>query len=367
MKIICLQENLKNNLNITQNIIGRNLTLPILNNVLLATEEGRLKISSTNLEIGINTWTAGKIEKSGAITCPAKVLANFINNLPSGKKVELEVKSNNLIVRCENYKATLNCLSADDFPIIPKIKEPTLIALEKNILKGALSGVVGAASLSESRPEITGVLFNFGKRELRLAATDSFRLAERVLVDAARRSEEIRSLIVPQRTIQEVIRVFGEGEGEVKICLGASQILFDGGDAQVISRLIDGQYPDYRQIIPKDFSSQVTMERAELLNVIRAAAVFSDKTSSVKLSLRGKELEILSQDAAVGENKSEIKVQSKGKDVAMNFNYRYLLDGLANIATKQVFLGMISDAAPAILKPVGDESYLYLVMPIKAN
>jgi len=366
MKIICLQENLKNNLNLTQNIIGRNLTLPILNNVLLATEDGRLKISSTNLEIGINTWTAGKVEKSGAITCPAKVLTNFVNNLPN-KKVELEVKNNTLIIRCENYKAILNCLSADDFPIIPKIKEPPLIELDNNILKDALIKVVGAASLSESRPEITGVLFKFAKRELRLAATDSFRLAEKVVVDSNKKSDETRSLIIPQRTIQEVIRVFSEKEGETKICLGAGQILFDGGDAQVISRLIDGQYPDYQQIIPKDFSTQAIIDKNELLGVIRAAAVFSNKTNSIKFSLSDGELEVLSQDADLGENKSQIKVQAKGKKIEVNFNYRYLLDGLANISTKQVFLGLISDSNPAILKPVGDESYLYLVMPIKAN
>ena len=128
MKIICLQENLKNNLNLTQNIIGRNLTLPILNNILLITEDGRLRISSTNLEIGINTWTAGKVEKSGAITCPAKVITSFVNNLPN-KKIELEVKNNNLTIKCDNYKAVLNCLSADDFPIIPKIKESPLIKI----------------------------------------------------------------------------------------------------------------------------------------------------------------------------------------------------------------------------------------------
>ncbi|MBU2036596.1 DNA polymerase III subunit beta, partial [Patescibacteria group bacterium] len=346
--------------------IGRNLTLPILNNVLLTTEDGRLRISSTNLEIGVNTWTAGKVEKSGAITCPAKVLTNFINNLPN-KKVELEVKNNTLIIKCENYKAILNCLSADDFPIIPEIKDQTLIKLKDNELKDALIKVVGAASLSESRPEITGVLFKFNKQELRLAATDSFRLAEKVISDPKRKSEEIKSLIVPQRTIQEVIRVLGEKNSETKICLGEGQILFDSGETQVISRLIDGQYPDYQQIIPKEFPSQAIMEKADLLSVIRAAAVFSNKTNSIKFFLKEGELEVLAQDTDLGENKSQIKAQTKGKKIEVDFNYRYLLDGLANIDTKQVFLGMISDSNPAILKPVGDELYIYLVMPIKAN
>lgn len=366
MKIICLQENLKNSLNLTQNIIGRNLTLPILNNVLLTTEDGRLRISSTNLEIGINTWTAGKVERGGSITCPAKVLANFVNNLPN-KKVELEAKNNTLIIKCDNFKAILNCLPADDFPIIPKIKEPSLIEINNNDFKEALVKVVGAASLSESRPEISGIFLKFEKRELRLAATDSFRLAEKIVSDPNRKSEEIKALIVPQRTIQEVIRILGEKSGETKVCLGDGQILFDGGEVQVISRLIDGQYPDYQQIIPREFSSQALIDRNDLLSVIRAAAVFSNKNNNIRFYLNDNELEVLAQDVDLGENKSQIKAQVKGKKIEVNFNYRYLLDGLANINTKQVFLGLISDSNPAVLKPVGDESYIYLVMPIKNN
>ncbi|MDD2753280.1 MAG: DNA polymerase III subunit beta [Candidatus Portnoybacteria bacterium] len=366
MKVICLQENLKFILNITQNIIGRNLTLPILNNVLLQTENGRLKISSTNLEVGINTWVSGKVEKNGVITCPAKVLANFVNNLPN-KKVELEVKNNTLTIKCENYKANLNGLPADDFPIIPKIEEDPLVELKSGVLRDALLKVVGAASLSESRPEITGILFKFDKRELKLAATDSFRLAEKIIFETNKKSEDVKSLIIPQKTVQEIIRALGEKETDVRICLSASQILFDGGDIQVISRLIDGQYPDYQQIIPKNFSTQATIDRSELLSIIKVAAVFSNKTNSINFSLNNNELEVLSQDPELGENKSKIAAKIQGKKIEANFNYRYLLDGLANIGTKQVFLGLNSDSSPAIIKPIGDESYVYLIMPIKAN
>jgi DNA polymerase-3 subunit beta len=366
MKITCLQENLKYSLNIAQNIIGRNLTLPILNNILLDTEDGRLKISSTNLEVGINTWTSGKIEKKGAITCPAKVLASFVNNLPN-KKIEIEVKNNNLTLKCDNYKASLNCLSAEDFPIIPKIEEKPLIEIKNSILREALLGVVGSASLSESRPEITGVLFKFEKGELRLVATDSFRLAEKVIFEISKSSNGFKSLIVPQKTIQEIVRVLGEKEGETKICLGVGQILFDIGDTQIISRLIEGQYPDYQQIIPKTFSTQVVLDKGELLSVIRAAAVFSNKTNNIKVFINDGDFEVLSQDPDLGENKSQIKTEVKGKKIEMNFNYRYLLDGLANIGTKQVFIGLNSDASPAVFKPAGDDSYVYLVMPIKSN
>ncbi len=366
MKIICLQENLKSGLNIAQNIIGRNLSLPILNNLLLETEKGRLKISSTNLEIGINTWVSCKVEKEGAITCPAKILTGFIGGLPN-KKVELEAKANVLTIKCENYKASLKGLPADDFPIIPKIKEPALAEIKSHVFREGLSRVAGMASLSESRPEIAGVLMKPDKNDLKLVATDSFRLAQKLIFEVNKKAEFVQPLIIPQRTAQELIRILAEEEGDLKICLGSNQILFDTGEAQLISRLIDGQYPDYQQIIPGSFAIQVTVEREEILNVIRIAGLFSSKINDVKFSLQDGKLEILSQDPDLGENKTELPAEIKGKNVQVNFNYRYLLEGLSNIGTKQIFLGLNSESTPAIIKPVGDDTYLYLIMPIKAS
>lgn len=367
MKIICLQENLKSNLNIVQNIIGRNLTLPILNNLLLETENGRLKISSTNLEIGINTWTSGKVEKEGSITCPAKILYNFINNLPN-KKVELEVKNNVLIIKCENYRANLKGLAADDFPIIPKIKNPPLIEIRSNLLKEGLAQVVGSAALSESRPEIAGILLKFNKEGLKLVATDSFRLAEKVILDISKKSQNEGVLILPQRTAQELIRILSEKEGMIKVTVGNNQILFEVDETQLISRLVDGQYPDYQQIIPKSFGTQIIVDREELLNTVRIASLFSSKVNSIKFIIQNNKLEILSQDPDLGENKSQIPIETKGKaNLEINFNYRYLLDGLVNIADKKIFLGFNSEATPAILKPEGRNDYLYIVMPIKTN
>jgi DNA polymerase-3 subunit beta len=365
MRVICLQENLKSNLNIAQNIIGRNLTLPILNNLLLETENNRLKISATNLEMGINTWTMGKIEKRGSITCPAKILAGFINNLPN-KKIELEVKNNNLMIKCENYKANLRGLPAEDFPIIPKIKEPILADIKIGVLKDGLSQVVGSAALSELRPEISGILFVFEKNNLKLVATDSFCLAEKTVFEINKKTD-FNQLIVPQRTIQELIRILSEKEGELRIISDGSQVLFETEGVQLVSRLIDGKYPDYQQIIPKDFSLQATIEREQLLNVVRIAGIFSSKINDVKFSLQSGRLEVLSQDPDLGENKSQLEAKIKGKGLEISFNYRYLLDGLGNIATKEIFLGLNNESSAAIIRPVGDDSYLYVVMPIKTT
>lgn len=364
MKIICLQENLKNNLNITQNIIGRNLTLPILNNLLLETENGRLKISSTNLEIGINTWTSGKIEREGVITCPAKIFFNYINNLPN-KKIELEAKNNILTVKCENYKATIKCLPAEDFPIIPKIKNEPILEIKNTLLKEGLMQVSGCAAISESRPEISGVFFKINKEGLKLVATDSFRLAEKVEKIDKIKSEH--SMILPQRTAQELIRILNEKEGMMKIILGSSQVLFETNEVQIISRLIDGQYPDYQQIIPKSFITQILLNREEFLNAVRVAGFFSSKVNSIKFSVQSGKIEILSQDPDLGENKTQIQTEVKGKELEIDFNYRYLLDGLNNISSKQIFLGLNSDSSPVVLKSAESEDYLYVVMPIKIS
>ena len=347
MRIVCLQENLKNNLNITQNIIGKNLTLPILNNLLLESENGRLKISSTNLEIGINTWTSGKIEREGAITCPAKILFNFISNLPN-KKIELEAKNNVLTVKCENYKATIKGLPADDFPIIPKIKNDPILEINNLSFKEGLMRVSGCAAISESRPEISGVFLNINKEELKLVATDSFRLAEKI-----EKIEKIKSeylMIIPQRTAQELIRILGEKEGITKIILGSNQILFESGEIQIISRLIDGQYPDYQQIIPKNFITQLLLNKEEFLNAVRIAGFFSSKVNNIKFSIQTGKIEILSQDPDLGENKTQIQAEVTGKGMEIEFNYRYLLDGLNNISAKQIFMGFSSESTAAVIE-----------------
>lgn len=369
MKILCRQENLKNGLNIVQNIIGKNLILPILNNILLETQHGRLKISSTNLEIGINCWVAGKVEKEGKITIPAKPFTFFVNNLPN-ENIELEIKDDSLTVKCKNYKTIFKGLSADEFPIIPKIENKSFCSIASNILKNGLTQVVNITALTESRPEISGILFKFNKKNLKLVATDSFRLVEKNLYNLD--SQEEKMIIIPQKTIQELIRILSEKEGDIKLVLNQNQILFDFDNIQLISRLIEGQYPNYEQFLPKDLKIQVILNREEFLNIIRTASIFSGKTGIVKLTINPQKslLEIFAQDPNLGENKSQIPaeismtVKEKGK-IEIDFNYKYLADGLSNLESKKIVFGVNDSSSPAIIKGVENNSYLYLVMPIK--
>ncbi len=367
MNIICLQENFKKALNIVERIIGRNLTLPILNNVLLSIENNKLKISSTNLEIGINCWIPGKIKERGSITVPAKLINDFVNNLPN-EKIELRVKDKQLELKCKKFKSILKGLSADDFPIIPKIKLQPLINIKNNLLKNSFIQVVEMASTSESRPEISGIYINFYKNTIKLAATDSFRLAEKNIEINSKELKE-QSIIIPQRTVLEVIRILSEKkeQEEVKITLSNNQILFDFNNTQIISRLIDGQYPDYQQIIPSNSETEVIINRAELINNIKVASLFTGKVNDIKIFVDPKKsiIEISSKDADIGENKSKIEAEIKGKEVEVIFNYRYILDGLNNIYSDKVIIGLNDNTKPVLIRPVGDINYSYIVMPIK--
>ncbi len=373
MHLICLQENLKQALGITERIIGRNLTLPILNNILLSVENNKLKISSTNLEIGISTWVSGKIQEKGSLTIPARLITDFVNNLPN-KKIELKTKDNQLTIKSEKFKATLNGLSADDYPIIPKLKDKPILKIKGNILKNDLSQVVEMASISESRPEISGIYLKFDKDLIELVATDSFRLAKKNIEISPNKGVEDQSVIIPQRTIQELIRILGEGDGnkpdqeqEVEVVLSGSQILFNLGYTQLISRLIEGQYPSYQQIIPDKTTTQVVVDKRELISSIKMASLFSGKVNDIKVIINPDKsnLEISSKSADVGENKSQIKAEIQGNNIEVFFNYRYVLDGLNNIFSDKVVIGLNDSSKPVVLKPVGDESYTYIVMPIK--
>lgn len=369
MQIICLQKNLKQALAICERIIGRNLTLPILNNILLSIENKRLRVSSTNLEIGINCWVSGKIEKEGSITVPARLLSGFVSNLPN-KKIELRVRDDQLSIKCENHKATLKGLGAKEFPIIPKIKESPLFKIKGEIFKTALTQVVEMAAFSESRPEISGVYMKFdsigsNKNLIKLVATDSFRLAEKSIEMKTKTINQ--SLIIPQRTIQEVIRILGEEEGEVEVILGSNQILFDLGYCQIISRLIEGQYPDYQQIIPKDSKTQVVMVRENLINAVRIASLFSSKINDIKFNIIPSKsvVEISAKDMDLGEDKSQLKAEIDGQGLEITFNYRYILDGLNNILSDKVVFYFNTGSSPAIIRPMGDKTYTYMIMPIK--
>lgn len=364
MKFSCIQENLKKGINIVEKIIGQGVTtLPILNNILLDAQKGQIKLASTNLEIGVNTWIVGKIEKPGNITIPVKLFSNFINNLPN-KIINIEGQNNIIKIKCENFKANIKGLNSNDFPIIPQIKEDVFEEIQNEDLKNGLSQIINCVAISESRPEISGVFVNFIKSDIKIVATDSFRLAEKII--KPRKKIKEKQIILPSKTAQEIIRILGETQQKnVKVKIGTSQILFDLDEIQLISRLIEGQYPDYKQIIPQSFNTEIIINKQELQNSVKIASLFTGKVNDIKVTVNPKKIEISALESDVGENKSQLNAETKGEPVESLFNYRYFLDGLNNIQSEKIFLGFNGPTNPVLLRAPNNFNYFYIVMPIK--
>ena len=278
MKISSLQENLKNGLFIVGHIAGKNINLPILNNVMIKSVQGDIKLITTDLETGITSRVRGKIEKEGEFTIESKILSDYIALLPN-QKVDLEINENNASVKCENYKTTIKGESSEEYPLVPEVEKKVYFKVDVNDFKKALSQVVFAVSNSETRMELSGVFFSFNKEKLIMAATDSYRLAEKS-INIKTNTEEEKNVIIPAKALQEVIRIISilkneelQENKDITFYLSDNQILFIIGNTEIISRLIDGQYPDYKQIIPINCKTKAKINRLELLRAVKAAAL----------------------------------------------------------------------------------------------
>jgi len=376
MIIKILQNKLKEGLNIIERITIKSLTLPILNNILIKTEKNFLSLSSTNLEIGIKWWNLAKIEKEGAIVIPSKILSDFIGFLEGGP-IKLEVKDQTLTIETEKYNTKIKGLSPEEFPIIPQVSPDEPINLERRLFCDGLKQIVQIPILSSARPEISGVYLAFQKNLVKMVATDSFRLGEKkIFLKKPLPIQKEYSCILPQRTAKEIINIFGEKEGECKMFLSPNQILFESQmvetphpEIQIVSKLIEGEYPDYQTILPQKFATEIVLNKNEFLNHLRAASIFASKINEIKLKTDGKRglVEISSQNPDLGEYRSTIFAKIKGKEIGVSFNFRFLIDGLLSIPSPEVSFELNSEEEATILRGVDDQSYLYLAMPIKPS
>ncbi|MCX6718215.1 MAG: DNA polymerase III subunit beta [Candidatus Staskawiczbacteria bacterium] len=374
MKAEILKENLKNGLNVVEKIVGKNLSLPILDNVLISAEDNFLSLSSTDLETAIKLWILTKIIKKGKVVVPAKFLSSFIALLPN-EKIVLEEKSQGLYVECKSFKNKIQGFNPEEFPLIPEFKNLEFLEVDNKKFCQGLAQIVDLPSPSQSRPEISGIYFIFSKNIMKIVATDSFRLAEKnITLDEAVKKDI--SFILPQKPAREIINTLGEKEGKLKIYFSANQTMFefpmkeaDHPQVQITSRLIEGEYPNYEEIIPKKFKTHVVIKRDEFLNQIKAASLFSGRINEVKIKINpaGKEVEIFAESPDIGESMSSIPAKIEGESIEASFNHKFLTDGLLNIRSSEVIFDLSKEEGPCILKPVGDASYIYVVMPIKST
>ena len=372
MKLKILQDNLKEGVSITSRIATKSVSLPILKNIHVKTEDSFLCLSSTDLEVAVRWWSLTKAEEDGETTIPLDVFSSFINLLPKEEKVDLESENNNISVECADYKTKIKGLDAEDFPIIPKVEDEKEIKIKTSGFLEGLKQVVDVPSNTKVKPEISGVYFQFTGKTLKLAATDSYRLAEKVvfLEDSV---QENFSFILPQKAAKELLNIF-TNEDEILVKFDSNQVLFeskmkeaDHPKVQLTSKLIEGEYPNYKAIIPEETNTQILLDKDEFLNKIKAASLFSGKVNEVTLSINSDadEMEIKSEDNDLGNYKTTIKGKTDGDNVDISFNHRFLKDGLSEIKSSEVVLSVDNESSPGKITPVGNDDFLYVVMPIK--
>ena len=381
MRVTCSQEQLNRGLNIVGKAVTTRTTLPVLNNILLATDEGRLKLTATNLEVGITHWLPCRsVEREGAITIPARLLSEFVSSLPN-EEITLDLNETTYTVHltCGRYQADLRGMRADEFPSLPTLSGPPLAQLPAGLLREMINQVSFAASTDDNRPVLSGVLMSFKGDQLTMAAADGFRLSVRRadLEQPIGAEGEVR-IIVPARAMNELARVLPDaGAGEetqVSITLtpNRNQVLFHATNLNVTSRLVEGNFPNYEQIIPAEWKTRTTATTTELLKAMRIASYFAkDNASVVKLTMNAAgELEpglltISATAAEVGSNQSQLDVVIEGEGGQIQFNAKYMLDVLSVISSPTVAMETQTAGAPGVFKPISpDNNYLHVIMPM---
>ncbi len=375
MKLICTQENLSRAVSYLERIAGKQSTLPILSNILIEAEKGRLKLSATNLEIGIVVSIGAKIQEEGRITIPAKLIGNFTHNIPMGDVLELSVEHTSLIIQNSQYEGKINGIDGKDFPIIPRFEsERYPFVFPAQQFKEAISRILFCVSQNESRMELTGVSALLEGKVLCLAATDSFRLAEQIL-ELPEETGSTRSFIIPSATCQELLRVITGESSEIWVAIEENQIFFEVDGVRIVSRLIHGKYPDYKQIIPTQFLISYQIKREALIRAVKIASVLSSYTAgeiTLQFTVGSGECLIAAISQEVGENKAKVNIENQSgedTDMVFTFNPRYLLDGLGAFKSECIIFHANNASSPVVLREIDQEQemmkYLYIMMPVR--
>lgn len=363
MKLQVTQENLSRALGNVSRVASTRGTLPILSNVLLKTVDNRLSIAATNLDIAITHYIGSKVSEEGSITVPARLMQDFVSSLPNGV-IDLKLEDYKLNIKTDKYQSVINGVSAEDYPVMPAIAAGKTWSIAGKLLKTGLQQVVMAASNDEARPVLTGVFLHSHEGELYMVATDSYRLAEKRLMET---SEEIK-LLIPATALNDLLRILGEFEGEVEVTHDDQQVLFKVGDIELVTRLIEGNYPDYRKLIPSEFASTAKLKRADLTNITKVSSLFARESAgsvTIHLDADNAQVSIRSVASQLGENTSaaSAEVTSEG---TITLNSRYILDALHALNGDDVTFSFNGKLEPTVLADPKAGDYLHVIMPLKS-
>jgi len=363
MKLECSIEKIKNALMTVDRITGKNLTLPVLGSVLWVATGKTLKLRATNLNIGIEVEIPVKIEKEGVVAIRSDILSSLFSILSGDSIVSFEMVNDNLSVKTKTNTIILKSIPSDDFPTIPVIEGEVLNISAKKFLEGVKS-VYYSASVSEIKPEIGSVYIYPEEDLLVFAATDSFRLAEKKV--KIKQKLSFGGILIPFKNTLEIIKVFDGVDEDIRITLQKNQISFSTSNIYLTTRVVDGAFPDYKQIVPKNSTTEAVLLKQDFISSLKISNIFSDKFNNVTFNVKPEEkvFEIEAKNTDIGENITLIAGALTGENITLNFNYKYIIDCFLSINTDSVVLMFNGNNRPMIIKPIGDSSFMYLVMPM---
>lgn len=363
MKLTIGRDNFKRALGAVEKIASKNISLPILNNILLRTENGRLCVSATNLEVGIRFYIGAKIDEVGEVAVPARILSDFIHAM-NDEKISLITKNNTIHLSSDNFKTTILGVDPKEFPIIPKIESSVHFSIPASEFRNGLLAVMDSVSLSESRPELAGVYIHSDEKNLIFASTDIFRLSEKKVPMSV--IAKI-GFILPRVTVMELIRLTGDGGKDINIRVSDNQIACSNEEFEFVSRLVDGTYPDYVKVIPDRAVSKVLVDKKELEQSVRLAGLFTSNISDILIKCAESTMVVQAKNSDKGELEAKVSITLKEEPFDISLNFQYLLDGLKHIDSEKVVLEFTGQGSPFILRPSDkDPLFTYLIMPLRS-
>lgn len=366
MKIQCEKEGLLNGIQTVYSTTTLKSTLPILSNILIETKKENIRLTATDLDIGITSDVGVKIEMEGAVTLPAKRFFDIIKELPSNKGIIISAKKNNIVhIECENLFFKLIGLPKEEFPKLPEFKDRDMITIPQAVFKRMLGMTAFSMSYDQTRYVLNGVLFIIGPKALKLVATDGRRLSviEREMPLPKEFEKTPKRIIVPTKAVSELLRTL-QSEGDARIMLNENQALFNLGSTTIISRLVEGEFPNYEQVVPKEAKDKLRISREGLLLAVRRASILtSQESQAIKFELFKDKLVISKVTPELGESREEVAADYKGQDLVIGFNPNYLTDVLKNIDKQEINLELTSPEKPGVIR-TGD-GYIYVVLPMQ--
>jgi len=374
MKVTVLQENLARGLGTVSKAVSPRSTLPVLANVLIASDEGRLRLSATNLEMGITCWVPARIDEEGSTTVPSRTFNDLVSTLPSEQvNLKLDVNTQTLNVRGGTSTNDIKCIDAQEFPPLPVPDLDGAMQINSGDFREMIHQVAFAASSDEARPVLMGVLIQVDKDKLTMAAADGFRLSVRKAILSTPVAAPV-SAIVPSQALKELARVAGDGEEPIYMVLpkGRGQVIFRVKDVEVVSQLIDGTFPDFNQIIPRSYKSRTLVSTSSLLKACKQAEIFAREGSNVARfniksaqgEMQPSEVEISATSEETGKNETIVEATVDGSGVLIAFNVKFLREALEVIRTPNVALETSAANAPGVVRPVGEDDFLHVIMPM---